>query len=440
MLSLTRRSLLKKSAAGFAGISAVAPAFSAARRGPNETFRVACMGIRGRGRNLLYGFAELPEVEVTAICDIDTRLFDERRKAVEECQGKAPRIETDFRRLLDDKSIDAIVMGTPTHWHAIPTILACQAGKHVYVEKPAGHNIREGQAMLDAARKYGRVVQVGIQSRSGRVYEEACDYIRTGVLGKVMFAKGWESAKQRGIGYPPDEKAPDGVDYDMWLGPAPERPFNVNRFHGSWRWFFDYGAGDLANDGVHRLDYAWRGLEAGFAAQGRKLPHWPKAVSASGGKYYFDDAQEWPDTLMVNYDYPGATLTYEMRIWSQPPMEGHAEGAAVYGENGYVVIGNGAWSAHGPKGELVKSGSSAKADDDVRHKRDFLKCIRDGGRPACDIAVGHAASGLVHMGNTAWRVDRKLHFDAASERFISDNEANSFLGRTYRGRWPLPKV
>ena len=191
MMSLTRRSLLKKSAAGFAGISAVAPAFSAARRGPNETFRVACMGIRGRGRNLLYGFAELPEVEVTAICDIDTRLFDERRKAVEERQGKAPRIETDFRRLLDDKSIDAIVMGTPTHWHAIPTILACQAGKHVYVEKPAGHNIREGQAMLDAARKYERVVQVGIQSRSGRVYEEACDYIRTGVLGKVMFAKGW---------------------------------------------------------------------------------------------------------------------------------------------------------------------------------------------------------------------------------------------------------
>lgn len=440
MPSLTRRSLLKNSATGLAGLSMAAPAFSTARRSPNETFVVACMGLRGRGRTLLYGFAELPEVEVKTICDVDTRLFDERQKAVEERQGKAPQLETDFRRLLDDKSIDAIVMGTPTHWHAIPTILACQTGKHVYVEKPAAHNIREGQAMLAAARKYDRVVQVGIQSRSGRNYEQACDYIRSGALGKVMFAKGWESAKQRGIGHPPDEKVPNGVDYDMWLGPAPKRPFNMNRFHSKWRWFFDYGAGDLGNDGVHRLDYARRGLEAGFEAQGKKLPDWPKAVAASGGKYYFDDAQEWPDTLIVTYDYPGATLMYEMRIWSQPPLEGHAEGAAIYGENGYVIIGNGSWSAHGPKGALIKSGSGTNADDDVRHKRNFFQCIRNGEQPACDIEIGHVASGLVHLGNIAWRVDRKLHFDAASERFVGDDQANSFLGRTYRQPWMLPKV
>ena len=438
MSNSNRRSFLKTSVAGAAALAA--PAFRASAASPNETFRVACMGVRGRGRGLLYGFAELPEAEVTTVCDVDTRLFEERVKKVEELQGKRPKTETDFRRLLDDKSIDAIVMGTPTHWHAIPTILACQAGKHVYVEKPASHNMREGQAMLAAARKYNRVVQVGIQSRSGRNYEEACDYIRTGALGKVMFAKGWESARQRSIGHPPDEAPPKGVDYDMWLGPAPKRPFNPMRFHSNWRWFFDYGCGDLGNDGVHRVDYARRGLAAGFEAQGKTLPDWPKAVSTSGGKYFFDDAQQWPDTLFVNWDYPGATLMYEMRLWSRPPIEGHAEGAAVYGENGYVVIGNGKWRAHGPKGEVIKTGSGAKADDDVRHKRDFFKCIRDGGKPACDIQIGHVASGLIHLGNIAWRTDRKLHFDHKTERFLDDEKANGYLGRTYREPWVLPKV
>ena len=423
-----------------AGAVAAAPGLRRVAGSPNEKFRVACMGVRGRGRQLLYDFAAMPEVEVVTICDVDTRLFDERVKAVEELQGVRPATETDFRRLLDDKSIDAIVMGTPTHWHAIPTILACQAGKHVYVEKPASHNMKEGQAMIRAARKYDRVVQVGIQSRSGRNYEEACDYIRTGVLGKVMFAKGWESARQKSIGFPPDGSPPPGVDYDMWLGPAPERPFNPMRFHSNWRWFFDYGCGDLGNDGVHRTDYARRGLAAGFEGQGKKLPDWPSAVATSGGKYFFDDAQEWPDTLIVTWDYPGATLMYEMRLWSRPPLEGYAEGAAIYGENGYVIIGNGGWRAHGPKGEVIKTGGSLKADDDVRHKRDFLRVIRDGGRPACDIEIGHVASGLVHLGNAAWRLDRKLHFDAAKQEFPGDREANQLLGRSYRKKWPLPKV
>ena len=267
----TRRTFLQ------AASGALAPAFLSSAK-PNERFQVAMMGFRGRGRRLLYGFAELPEVRVKTICDVDQRLFEDAASAVDERQAHRPAVETDFRRLLDDSDIDAIVMGTPTHWHALPTILACQAGKHVYVEKPASHNVAEGRAMLAAARKHDRVVQVGIQSRSGLNYAEACEYIRTGALGKVVFAKGWESAKQKGIGYPPDEPAPAGVDYDMWLGPAPKRPFNRNRFHGRWRWFFDYGTGDLGNDGVHRLDYAHRGLAAGFEAMGKTLPSWPSAV------------------------------------------------------------------------------------------------------------------------------------------------------------------
>lgn len=429
----TRRTFMMSAA------SALAPAYLSAANA-NEQFTVAMMGFRGRGRRLLYGFAELPEVRVKTICDVDQRLFDAAVSAVEERQGQRPSVETDFRRLLDDPDIDLIVMGTPTHWHAIPTILACQAGKHVYVEKPAGHNIAEGRAMLNAARKYNRVVQVGIQSRSGRNYEEACAYIRSGALGKVGFAKGWESARQKGIGYPPDEPAPSGVDYDMWLGPAPKRPFNPNRFHGSWRWFFDYGTGDLGNDGVHRVDYARRGLAAGFEAMGKRLPDWPTAVSAAGGKFFFDDAQQWPDTLVVTWDYPGATLMYEMRNWQPTTMEGEAEGAAVYGENGYVVIGNGSWRAYDERNNVVVTGTSTKSDDDVRHQRDMLTAIRNGGRPTCDIEIGHCASGLVHLGNIAWRTDRKLQFDAANESFGEDAEANRLLGREYRRPWVLPTV
>ncbi len=427
----TRRAFLATAA------GAVAPAMLGAGS-PNERFTIAMMGFRGRGRQILHGFAELPSVRVKTICDVDRRLFNDAVASVEARQGHPPGTETDFRRVLEDPDVDALAIGAPTHWHAIPTVLACQAGKHVYVEKPAGHNIAEGRAMLDAARRHDRVVQVGIQSRSGRNYEEACAYIRSGALGKVAFAKGWESARQRGIGYPPDEPAPAGVDYDMWLGPAPKRPFNRNRFHGSWRWFFDYGTGDLGNDGVHRVDYARRGLAAAFEAMGRTLPSWPTAVAASGGKHFFDDAQEWPDTLVVTWDYPAATLMYEMRNWQPTTMDGEAEGAAVYGENGYVVIGNGSWRAFDERGEVVTAGASAKSDDDARHKLDMLAAIRDSKRPACDIEIGHCASGLIHLGNIAWRTDRKLRFDAVREDFGDDAEANALLGREYRRPWVLP--
>ena len=398
------------------------------------------VGFRGRGRQLLYGFAELAEARVKTICDVDSRLFDEAGKAVADRQGEAPGVETDFRRLLDDPDIDVIVLGTPTHWHAIPTILACQAGKHVYVEKPAGHNLIEGRAMVEAARYYKKVVQVGVQSRSGANYAEACEYIRQGALGKVVFAKAWESARQKAIGYPKDEPAPAGVDYDMWLGPAPKRAFNRARFHSSWRWFFDYGTGDLGNDGVHRIDYARRGLAAAFEAMGKKLPDWPSSAAASGGKFFFDDAQQWPDTLVVTYDYPGATLMYEMRNWQPTPIEGEAEGAAIYGENGYVVIGNGVWRHVDPAGRIIAAGSGPKSDDDVVHKRDMFECIRSGGRPACDIEVGHVASGLVHLGNIAWRTNRKVAFDQKTETFLQDKEANAMLGREYRTPWTLPRV
>ncbi|MBI4585342.1 MAG: Gfo/Idh/MocA family oxidoreductase [Planctomycetes bacterium] len=438
MNPLNRRAFLKQSA--LATLSAL-PALRLGAAGAAEKATLGVIGFRGRGGALLRGFLDIPEVEVAYLCDVDGGVLARGVEQVEKARGRRPQAVEDFRRILDDKAVDAIVLGTPDHWHAIPAILACQAGKHVYVEKPASHNIREGQLMLQAARKHKRAVQVGCQSRSGRHFAEAMEYLRTGALGKVTFARAWESTKQGPIGYPKDCDPPPGVNYDLWLGPAPLRPFNPARFHGSWRWFFDYGTGDLGNDGVHRIDFARRALAAAFEGQGMRLPDWPQAVSASGGKYVFDDAQEWPDTLLVAWDYPGATLVYEMRVWNNYPMEGEPEGAAVYGTNGYVVIGNRRWRAFGPGGEPLEKGTSSANDEhDAAHKRNFLECIKTGQLPDFDIAEGHISSSMCHMGNTAWRVGRKLRFDPASHAYAGDPEANRFLTRDYRKPWALPEV
>ncbi|MDX1983285.1 MAG: Gfo/Idh/MocA family oxidoreductase [Bryobacteraceae bacterium] len=416
-----------------------APLAATRRLGANERLTIACMGCRGRAGSLIAGFAEMPDVDIATLIDVDANQFGAAVQKVESRKGRAPKTVGDFRRVLEDKSIDAIVIGTPEHWHAIPAILACQAGKHVYVEKPLGHNHREGEAMLAAARKYKRVMQVGIQSRSGPHFAQALEYIRSGGLGRVALAKAWESARQRPVPRVPDSAPPAGVDYDMWLGPAPRRAFNPARFHSNWRWFFDYGSGDLGNDGVHRIDYARRGLEAAFQGMGKQLPEWPLSVAASGGKLYFDDAQEWPDTLFVTWDYPGALLTYEMRIWSPHPIDGEQEGAAVYGDNGWVLIGNRGWQAYGPKGEKLPARGES-GDDDPAHKRNWVDTIRKGGTPNCDVAVGHVASSMVHFGNIAWRVNRKLQLDAMGRAFRADEEANQKLARTYRAPWMLPKV
>jgi len=434
MSGMRRRTFLQTAVLG-------GPALQLGKATPNEKFVLACMGIRGRAGHLLKGFAAMPDVEIAYLCDVDSRLFATGLQMVETSQRRAPKTVQDFRRALEDKSVDALIVGTPDHWHAIPTILGCMAGKHVYVEKPCSHNVREGQVMVAAARKYKRIVQVGIQSRIGRHFAEAMEFLRSGALGKVVMARGWETAKQNAVTRQPDGAVPPGVDYDLWMGPAPKRPFNPLRFHGNWKWLFDYGTGDLGNDGVHRIDYARRGLEAALAAHGKTLPEWPHAVSASGGKLFFDDAQEWPDTLIATWEYPGALLNYEMRIWTPHAMEGEEEGAAIYGENGTVIISNTSWRAVGSKGKILNPGTqSTNEQHDPAHKRNFLDSIRDNKLPACDIAIGHVASSLTHLGNIAWRVSRKLRFDPGTQSFPGDEEANRLLTRTYREPWGLPKV
>ncbi len=436
---MNRRAFLRSSTAVTAGVLVA----STARAGPNERVQVGVMGAGGRALSLIRTFADNRLVDVVALADIDSRRLPQAVAEVQKRQNRKPWTTGDFRRIIDDKKIDALVIGTPDHWHAIPTILACMAGKDVYVEKPDGHNMEEGKRMVAALRRHKRVVQLGSQHRSTKRMQTALEYVRTGALGRCLVAKAWESSRQRAIGRPPDGKAPAGVDYDMWLGPAPRRPFNPNRFHGNWRWFFDYGTGDLGNDGVHRMDMAVAALDAACAAQGDPPLGLPSAIYASGGKWYFDDAQEFADTLQVNYEYGGKTpklLTYEMRIWAPYAMEEEAEGAAVYGDRGYIVLGNRRWRAYTERGKLVREerGDSHEGP----HVQDFLDCMRTRRRPKCDLeTIGHPASILCHAGNISVRLGRRLVLDPKTETFVGDKEANALRSRPeYRKPWVLPEV
>jgi len=437
---MDRRGFLTTSVAGVTATSAIG---GPARAPASERIRVGVMGTAGRAFSLIHTFASNKFVDVVALADVDSRNFPRAVAEVQKRQGRKPRTVGDFRRLIDDKEIDALVVGTPDHWHAIPTILACIAGKDVYVEKPDGHNMEEGKRMVAAMRRHKRVVQMGSQHRATTRMQTALEFLRTGALGRCLVAKAWESTRQGAIGRPPDGKPPKEVDYDMWLGPAPLRPFNPNRFHGRWRWFYDYGTGDLGNDGVHRLDMAFAALNAACEAQKEPPLGLPAGIYASGNKWYFDDAQEFPDTLQVNYEYAGKfpkLLTYEMRIWAPYSMEGESEGAAIYGDRGYMILGNSRWRAYGLGGKLLREGTG---DSDERpHVQDFVDCIKTRRRPYCDLdTIGHPASLLCHTGNISARLGRKLILDPKTEMFVDDKEANALRTRPeYRKPWVLPEI
>lgn len=437
-----RKFLQSSSACAGAALLAVHQASDSARAQPaaNDRITIAAIGLRGRGGGVLDAFAGMKDVDVKYIVDVDESVRDARTAGIEKQTGKRPTPLKDFREALDDDAVDAIMLGTPDHWHALPTIMACQAKKDVYVEKPDGHNILEGQTMVAAQRKYERIVQLGTQSRSAPHMQSAVQYLREGKIGKVRWAKSWESAKQGSIGHVADSQAPAGVDYDFWLGPAPKREFNARRFHGNWRWFFDYGTGDLGNDGVHRLDYARWALAAAREAEGKTLPNMPKTISAVGGKHYFDDDQEWPDNLMATYDFGDCILTYEMRVWTPYDYFDESEGAAILGDQGYLVMGNNGWRAFDVRGKVVKEESGG--DHTSGHVRNFLDCMRSRERPAADLeTIGHPSSLLCHLGNAAWRAGRSLKFDTEKYEFVGDDDAQQYLTRAeYRKPWLLPKI
>ncbi len=439
----SRRSFLRGSSAAFAsGVLTSSGSGNAAQ--PSERVRVGVMGAGGRALSLISSFASNKSVEVVAIADLDTGKLPRGIETAEKIQGRRPRGESDFRRLIDDQTIDALVIGTPDHWHAIPTILACQAGKDVYVEKPDAHNIVEGQTMVAAMKKHKRIVQMGSQHRSTERLQSAVEFVKSGALGRCVGAKAWESTKQGNIGKPADGLPPKGVDYDMWIGSAPKRPFNRNRFHGRWRWFYDFGTGDLGNDGVHRLDMAMALLNAACEVQADPPPGLPSTVYANGGKWYFDDAQEFPDTMQVNYQFGNGPrsklLTYELRIWAPYHYLGHTEAAALFGDKGFIVVGNNSWVAYGERGKVLAEGVGDSHE--APHVQNFIDCIKSRQKPLCDLeTVGHPASVLCHAGNISARVGRQLVLDPQTETFEDDAEANALRTRPeYREPWVLPEV
>jgi predicted dehydrogenase len=329
----------------------------------------------------------------------------------------------DLRKVLEDRDVTGVVVATPDHWHALATVWACQADKHVYVEKPASHNLIEGRRMVEAARKHKRVVQLGTQRRSMAHYASAVELVRSGKLGKVPFARTWIAGNRKTIGKKADAAVPAGVDYDLWLGPAPKRPFNPNRFHYNWHWNWDYGTGELGNNGIHMLDVTrWVvGLDA------------PVRISSGGGKLYYDDDQKTPDTQVAVFDFPGTTVIWEHRIWSRTGLGGQPFGVMIYGAKGTLVFDSKGWH--------VEDGITAAdkgSESEQPHLRNFLECIRSGKRPNGDIEEGHKSTRLCHLGNIAYRLGRTLRFDAATET-LGDTEANALLGRSYRKPFVLPE-
>ena len=423
----SRRTFLKSSAAT-AGILGFPALLTAAN--PNSKIGVACIGVRGRGNSVMGSFLAEPDCEITHICDLRENVREQRGAEVAKRTGRKPKLVQNYRDLLADPSIDAFMVATPDHWHALLTIEGCLAGKDVYVEKPASHNIAEGRVAVAAARKRDRMVQMGTQIRSAPWLREAREFVQSGALGKVISGRAWETEMTGPVKLAPDGQPPAGFDYNIWQGPAPERRYNETIVTSAWRWLFNYGTGDLGNDGVHRIDYARyvMGLDA-----------LPDAVSCAGGKFFHDDDQQWPDTQFVTYEYPRAVLQYEMRLWSRPRLHDAGEGAVIHGENGWMLVTNTSWKAFDPDGKVMKE---ARGDTgDRAHVRNFLDAVRSRKRETLnqEIYSGHVSTLMCHAGNIAWRTGKKLRIDPKTETF-DDAEANKLVGREHRKGFELPKI
>jgi predicted dehydrogenase len=436
MNTITRRTFLKQSTTLAAGAAAFHVATGLRAQSANGKFTLGIIGPGGMGTSLLKSFAAFADVNIASVSDVDANRLASAVKNVETLKGKTPKAEKDFRRILEDKSVDAVVIATPDHWHAPATILACDAGKHVYVEKPGSHNIREGRLMIEAARRNKRVVQVGTQSRSSAQVRAGIEKVRGGAIGDVLTVRVWNSQLRRNIGKQQPSEPPPHFDFDAWVGPAPMVRYQLNLLPGIWRWWFAFGTGDMGNDGVHDLDLGRWGLGAG--------ERHPSRVCALGGKYFFDDDQQFPDTQTVVFEYDldagkKKQLIYEQRIWAPYVQEGHENGDGYYGTKGYMILGKGeGWDLFAAKNKLVERGEGKL--DLAAHNRNFLDCIKTGARPNADVETHHYSACLCHLGNIATRLGRTLQFDPLKEQCIGDADANKLVRREYRpGHWAVPK-
>ncbi|MCK9412589.1 MAG: Gfo/Idh/MocA family oxidoreductase [Prolixibacteraceae bacterium] len=451
-----RREFIKGGVLGSAGIALGGSGFSAKSYasviGANERVNVGVVGIRGQGRAHISGYSNLKNAKVIALCDVDSNLFDERIKNFFTDKGlPKPLVYGDMRKLYENKDIDAVSIVTPNHWHVLASIWALQAGKHVSVEKPCCYNFFEGQKLVEAAEKYNLIVQDGAEQRSNPCAQSMADYLHSGKLGEVYMAKGLCYKWRDTIGKTPEEPVPAGVDYDLWLGPAPKRPFSQNRFHYNWHWNWDYGNGDMGNQGVHEMDIARWGLGVTL----------PVKITSAGGHFMFDDDQQTPNDLITVFEFPNSQgggdkkkiLQFEVRHWITNREGVNSEnnqatgntymvsadntvGNLFYGSKGYMTKNVNEWQAFYGKERTA----GEKGDGLGDHYADFINAIiaNDQKLAKGDIREGFYSCALMHLGNISYRLGKSLEFDPVKMKFINAPEADAMLTRQYRKPFVVP--
>ncbi len=440
-MSVNRRVFIKQatvSGIGMGLIGASAPAVFA-NGSPNEKLVVAIMGTNARGAALAKGFAQLDGAEVAYICDPDDQALAKGLKAVQEGgQKKKPKGIKDFRKALADKSVDALVIAAPDHWHAPASILALQAGKHVYVEKPCSHNPREGELLVEAAQRYGKVVQMGNQRRSWPKVIEGIQEVKNGAIGRAYYARAWYANTRESIGKGKVAQVPAGLDYNLWQGPAPRQEYRDNVIHYNWHWFWHWGTGELLNNGTHFIDVCRWGLEVDY----------PEKISSLGGRYAFQDDWETPDTQITTFDFADRkTITWEGRSCNGRSLEGTSGGVSFHGENGTLVINGNGYVLYDNKNKELKKVTSESNnpldttgpgfDLDADHLADFRDAVRLNRRPRSFIEDANKSVHICHLGNIAHRTGRTLAIDPKSGKIIGDPEAMKLWGRTYEPGWEL---
>eukprot|EP01093_Parvamoeba_rugata_P017404 TRINITY_DN699_c0_g2_i4.p1 TRINITY_DN699_c0_g2~~TRINITY_DN699_c0_g2_i4.p1 ORF type:complete len:450 (+),score=94.77 TRINITY_DN699_c0_g2_i4:133-1482(+) len=445
-----RRNFIRKSTAGLVmtGASFMFPMelLSMMRKkiGANDTINVGLVGCKGMGFSDLTSFLKISEINVIALCDVDENVLRERTADLEKAGIKKPKWYVDYRKLLENKDIDVVIIGTPDHWHCLQLTDALQAGKDVYCEKPIANSVQEANIMLDFVQSRDRMVQIGQWQRSQPHFVDAIKYVHSGALGEIRLAKAWAyQGWMKPVPVVPDTTVPAGVDYKMWLGPAPERAFNKNRFHFDFRWFWDYAGGLMTDWGVHLMDYALYGMKA----------ETPKSVMALGGKFaYPNDASETPDTLQTVYEYDGFSILWEHATGIDSGNYGRNHGIAFIGNNGTLVLDRGGWEVipekefqgwgkEGiPKMEAMSHDNGGLSGLDL-HTQNFIEAVksRDNSKLNAPIKVGYDAALVSHMGNVAFKTGNRIYWDETAGQFKNE-EANQFLKANYHNGWKLPTL
>lgn len=442
----SRRDFVKRSVVGTAALSAggILPGFTAKSYGriigANEKIVVSMMGVNSRGKALAKNFAVQQNCEVAHICDVDSRAITACMEAIKDRQAAVPKGFGDFRKSLESKDIDAMVIAAPDHWHAPASLLAMQAGKHVYVEKPCSHNPREGEILVEAAGKYNKVIQMGNQRRSWPNVVKAIQEVKAGTIGNVYFGKGWYTNNRGPIGIGKKTDVPGWLDWDLWQGPAPRKEFRDNLLHYNWHWFWHWGTGEALNNGTHMIDLLRWGLDVDY----------PVRVSSNGGRFRYKDDWETPDTQVINLDFDkGVTMSWEGRSCNGKQVEGSSVGVVFYGEKGSILIPSGnSFTLFDLEGKVVKVVNDAYKVDprdvsnpseqvDALHIKNMLEAILHGGALNSGVESGHKSTLLVQLGNISQRVGRSLNTDPKNGHILNDKEAAGLWSRTYEKGWEM---